>query len=452
MLDSREEVVPFNIDGVWIKTRGLERDDMEAALTYLAAQGRSKIWLDVVSSTKHLDMRKVQRTYECAAVVFGVLNYGDSQHLQQVRNTISLLHDVYAQPSAGLPQEYIDCERVSPKARAYYRDSHTFWTRIWPFAELAVAENFAYLVQDGQGGLLKVKRAELLDDFYSISRTERPIEHPDPTFLRKLQGVLQKDYNATKIHVSRMTLSKQSAVEGAEPLMTALINAPRHARDWESMMEAVSIFDPKMERGTGDGRRRLRHVVERLSEFDIVNQPMLGRYHGKNIISDFMPPTNEAEWCSTAIEFIGGQSITTAVLTRLGRVIGSSLGDESELFPETWGPLGKPIISHNMITVDCYVGRLSEDMATAIEKVGSKRNSASSFSSENEESQAAFLVDKLPPDEIAHIAARGDRYAYVLNRTRKRIVGYVGYGLLSAIKFRLHDCKWKYLQISSGVA
>jgi hypothetical protein len=80
-----EPLDPFKALGAWITARGLERDDLEGALAFIAAQGRNRIWLDVFSLPKtYTNMSKVKRTYKSAGVVYGGLNRADSYHLRLV--------------------------------------------------------------------------------------------------------------------------------------------------------------------------------------------------------------------------------------------------------------------------------------------------------------------------------------------------------------------------------
>jgi hypothetical protein len=269
-----------------------------------------------------------------------------------------------------------------------------------------------------------------------------------PTAVKEL---IETDVNATEIHVSRFTLHKTGAVTEAEDLLMELSEAPRHALDWASMMGALSIFDRRMKIGQNNASHRLSRITTALSQSGIVNQLTLGHYKARKIESSFLPPTNRAKWNSDAYEFVGGGSVTTTVLTRLGRVIGRHNQTDNSIFPHSW-QLTDAYIIPDMICMNCYVGPLSQKMAQAIQDSSGTTGSDSSVSSQHDQSRAAILVANIPEELISHIAIRGDRYAYILDNEKSYIVSYVGYGMLSLIKCRLRDCKFEDLTIFSTIA
>ncbi len=228
-------------------------------------------------------------------------------------------------------------------------------------------------------------------------------------------------------------------------------SAPRHARDWSSLMDALSIIDADMKPLQKSPARRLTAIVDRLYHHDIVNEPMLERYNGGKIVSSFLPPTNGANWSAVATEFMDGNAITTAVLTRMGRLIGSDLVGRPLGIRRHW-KVGRPVSIGTRVIMECFVGPLSSDMAILLQRQSDKKNSVSSQSSQHEGSEVAVLVENLPRKEIAHIAALGDRYADVLDQQKKRIVGYVGYRFLSTNNFPLQKCKSALLTLSSCLA
>jgi hypothetical protein len=91
-------------------------------------------------------------------------------------------------------------------------------------------------------------------------------------------------------------------------------------------------------------------------------------------------------------------------------------------------------------------------MAQSLLDLSCTTDSASSVSSQHDESEAVFLVKHIPEQQVSHIAIRGDRYAYVLDKTKCHIVGYVGYGVLAYIKFRLRQCNSELLVLESNLA
>jgi hypothetical protein len=439
----------YKLGNSWIQSHGLEHVDLEVAIPYLAKLGCGPIWLDVVSAPRPANMTKVQRTYECASVVYGVLNRDDSKHFWRVLNTMRVLQQTFEQPQKGLPPSYLAKQRLSPSSRDYYKNVHTYWTRIWPFAELAVAENFTYVVRNSMDGYEKVSLQQLRNELVLLESTYATSSIHTLKLPIALENLIERDVSATKIHVLRFVLRKTGAATDAERLMVELIPAPRHALDWDSMMGAVSIFDPRMKVEQNNAVLRLKHIAAALSDSGIVNQPTLGLYKSKTIQSSFLPPTNRAKWSNDAFEFVGGGSVTTALLTRLGRVIGRHNRTDSSKFPEDW-ELSDAYLLQDKIYMECYVGPLSQTMALAILKASSSTGSGSSISSQHDMSMASYLVANLPQQLICYVAVRGDRYAYILDNRKRHIVGYVGYGFLGDLTLR--DYKLERLIIHSTLA
>jgi hypothetical protein len=233
--------------------------------------------------------------------------------------------------------------------------------------------------------------------------------------------------------------------------MAKLMESPRHARDFESMLDALAIFVRPLQPTIGQETARLGIIAETMSQYNIVNEPMLGRYEGGTIISSLFPPTGGAAWDRSNCVYIGGEQVSTKVLTRLGHVIGSGIRDDDSAFPSAW----KLIHFYRQrlsITIDCYVGPLIGNMASLIKEGSNKRKSASSYNSQQEVSQFVFLVDDVPDEHIACIAARGDRYAYILNNEKNRVVGFVGYAFLEVIRFPLRLCVWDMVTIYNIMA
>jgi hypothetical protein len=154
-----EQRVPFPFAGVSVTPRGHEGDVIRTGLEYLAACGIKKVWIDVFSAPEEADMGRVERTYRSASIVYGLLNRNDSRHLRQVLYAIRGLKQTISLPQPGLPPEYLQLEpcRISPASSDYYMSEHTFWTRIWPFAELAVAKSFSYVIQNGAGATMSLR-------------------------------------------------------------------------------------------------------------------------------------------------------------------------------------------------------------------------------------------------------------------------------------------------------
>jgi hypothetical protein len=319
----------------WVKFRGVESADLLRAIPFLAASGCGKIWLDTVSAPDDVDMTKVQRTYESASVVFGVLNRADSQHFLQVLDTMRVLQETLERPKKSLPAPYLEQQRLSPPSRAHYKSAHTYWTRIWPFAELAVAQNFTYVVRNRQDGYEKVPLPQIRNALHRLRLAFASIPPDASRFSPTVKKLIQTDVNAAVLHVSRFTFQKTGAVTDAEDLFEQLIDAPRHALDWSSMMGAVSVFDRRIKYQKSPASR-LVHIVEILIAYGIVNQPTLGQYKAQMIRSSFLPPINHAKWSNVASEFVGGNSTSTTVLTRLGRVIGRHDRTENSIFPDDW--------------------------------------------------------------------------------------------------------------------
>jgi hypothetical protein len=93
-----------------------------------------------VSAPKYTNLTKVQDTYKCALVVYSVLNKANSQQFWQVLDQMHVLRQVFEQPKKGLPMQYKQNQHLCPLARTYYNNNHSYWMRIWPYAEFAVAE------------------------------------------------------------------------------------------------------------------------------------------------------------------------------------------------------------------------------------------------------------------------------------------------------------------------
>jgi hypothetical protein len=136
-----------------------------------------------------------------------------------------------------------------------------------PFAELAVAENFTYVARSraGDGGYEKVALQQLRNELALLESTYAASSARLSGLPFAVDSLIERDINATKIHVSRFTLRKTGSVTDAERLMVQLIPAPRHALDWASMMGAMSIFDPRMRINQSYAVQCLRHIASALS-------------------------------------------------------------------------------------------------------------------------------------------------------------------------------------------
>jgi hypothetical protein len=328
---------------------------------------------------------------------------------------------------------------------------HTFWTRIWPFAELAVAENFTYVVRNRQDSYEKVPLQLLRNTLYRLRMAVASIPPDTLSISKTVEKLIATDVSAAAMHVFRFTLDKTGAVTDADDLYAQLIGSQRYALDWASMMGAISVFDRRITLNQKSPTSRLVHIVEVLIASGIVNQPTLGQYKAQKIQSSFLPPTNNAKWWKEALEFVGGNSTSTTVLTRLGRVIGRHGRADNDIFPVDW-ELEDAYIIGTKIYMRYNVGPLSQQMATYLLELSCTTDSASSVSSQHDESEAVFLVKHIPKQQVSHIAICGDRYAYIVDRAKHHIVGYVGYGVLPYIKFPLRQCKWEMLVIESSLA
>jgi hypothetical protein len=192
----------------------------------------------------------------------------------------------------SLPSSYLQNQRLSRSSRDYYESSHTYWTRVWPFDGLAVAESFTYDGQNGNGSDKKVPLPQLLKDMNRLRMTYAAMPIETTGFSTAVTKLIKTDVSAAEIHVGRLTLHKTGAVTDSERLIGKVFEAPRHALDWASMMGALSKFDPRMLADQSDSAKRLRHIVGGLSESGIVNQPTLGHYIAKKIDRDYLSPTN----------------------------------------------------------------------------------------------------------------------------------------------------------------
>jgi hypothetical protein len=443
-----EETSVSKLGNFWVVWHGHEREDLERAIPFLASLGCGRIWLDSVTAPMITNMTKVQSTYERASVVYGVLNRTDSQHLQQVVDAMRTLQLIFEQPKTGLPAQYKQQQRLCPEASTHYESDHTYWTRVRPYAEQAVAENFTYVAQNGKGSYDKFPLQQLRNASNRLRSTYDSDMVQAIAFPGRVKDLIERDVNAAELHVSRFTLKKVGALTDADDLLRRLIEAPRHTLDWSSMLGALAVFEPRMKVDQKSPEARLVQIATVLCEAGIVNQPTLGQYKAKQIQSSFLPPTNRAKWDAKACKFLGGGSATTAVLTRIGRVIGEH---RSPLFPNEW-TLDNAYIIPERTYMRCYVGSLAQHLAKDILRSASSKGSASSISSEHEESHTTVLVERIPENCVSYIAVRGDRYAYVLNQTKQYIVGYVGYGVLQTLKFRFRDCKREELVIEHSIA
>jgi hypothetical protein len=119
----------YKLGNVWIQSHGLDHVNLEIVIPYLAGLGCGRIWLDSASAPRLANMRRVQRTYERAAVVFGILNRADSAHFWRVRDAVCVLQQTLAQllprPEA-LPTAYLAGQPLSPPSRDYYKNVHTY--------------------------------------------------------------------------------------------------------------------------------------------------------------------------------------------------------------------------------------------------------------------------------------------------------------------------------------
>ncbi len=180
-----------------------------------------------------------------------------------------------------------------------------------------------------------------------------------------------------------------------DSLLASLIDAPRSAPYWAVMVGAVSVFDARLLARPNTAGQRLQHIVKKLGKSGIVNQPTLGHYWAKKIMSSFLLTVNYATLSTAAFRFIGGATTTTAVLTRLGRVVGQHKPTENARYPALW-QLKDADIYKGSIYAGCYVGRLSGKMVTVIRESSGVTGSASSVSSERAESVTALLVANIP--------------------------------------------------------
>ncbi len=442
-----ESRVSFPFAGVSVTPRGNEGVVIKTGLEFLARQGLDRVWLDVYSAPKEASMRRIERTYQSAAIVYGLLNAEDSQHLRQVLYAMRGLTQTLSLPQKGLPREYREAEprRICPPSGHHYMVENRFWTRIWPFAELAVAKRFSYVIQSGTGEHAVVPLEDIIHEFHAIPRTFGHVQHPDPTRRRALHQAIEEDIRAVAMHVARITLLTAGAVVDPHDLLAKLIESPRYARDFESLLDAVAIFAPALDPTVGRERTRLGLIAKSMNTYNIVNEPTLGRYDGGNIVSSLYPPTGGAVWDEYDCQYTGGDSVSTKVLTRLGHVIGSE-GTSGSSFPATW-KLEYFFLRIDGISFDCFVGPLVGDMPTQIMQGGNKRKSAASHDSQHEGSLAVFLVDGIPKEHVTYVAARGDRYAYILSDDKKRIVGFIGYAILELIGFKLDKCAWELVHI-----
>jgi hypothetical protein len=91
-----------------------------------------------------------------------------------------------------------------------------------------------------------------------------------------------------------MTLRKTAAMVNPADLHAKVIEALRHARDFESMMDTMAIYVPDLVRTQDQARRRLTHITARLRTHHIVDEQTLGYYEKDKIVSSLLPPTGGA--------------------------------------------------------------------------------------------------------------------------------------------------------------
>jgi hypothetical protein len=65
-------------------------------------------------------------------------------------------------------------------------------------------------------------------------------------FPSTLKELIQRNFSAAEMHVSRFTLQKLGAATDAVLLLRDPIVALQHALDWKFMMGALALLDPQM--------------------------------------------------------------------------------------------------------------------------------------------------------------------------------------------------------------
>jgi hypothetical protein len=151
------------------------------------------------------NMTKTQRIHESAGAVYGVLNPKDSKHFWHVGDVILQLLQPLQSLATVLPSPYLKGQQLTLSLRDYYKSSDTFWTRIWTFAERAVAKSFIYLVQNHRGSYTKVSRQQILNKVNSLQMAWAAILLKSTRFPTDMKTLIMTDIKAAKKQVGRFT-------------------------------------------------------------------------------------------------------------------------------------------------------------------------------------------------------------------------------------------------------
>jgi hypothetical protein len=427
--------------------RGSEASDLQQALIYLERKGSGRVWLDVISARPTegvmvaLDMRKVQETYAKSSVTYAILNDEDSAHLLRVKRAAEDLLTVMNDPKA-VTSKYVSPEtRLSPSSTAYYEDSHTYWTRIWPFSEMVVSDNFAYLAK-ASGGLLEVSRRALVclrDDIARVRRDDMDFEGfagSNARATNRLRDTMMRDANSLGIHFRRLTQRSDMSQGSSYGTIRGLVGQPRYARNWSSLLDAVSVIDPRLQVGSARPVGRLSSVFMVLHSYGLVPAPTL-LATGSPVPRSCMPDVAGAKWSDEGCEFLDGGEVSTDALMRMGFLIGGDYG------PRRLRDLGidfrddEPTIRLGRVVMKCWLVPIHESHAPYLRRAARASDSISSFDSNHEESPKCILGPGCRLEDIRYVAVRANRYGYIVGGSKDCVFGIVGFDLLSVVGVRM---------------